>query len=71
MNSSNTKTRTAPVPARGKLHGMKVVFRGGDVQWHILDRHPARGHWWLHRRDALGAWVTTFARYSDLEQVIE
>jgi len=71
VNSTPTKTRTQPVPARGKLHGMTVVFRGGDVTWTVLDRHPTGGHWWLHRRDALGVWVTTFARYTDLEQVIE
>jgi len=63
--------RTAPVPARGNLHGMTVVFKGGEVHWTVLDLHPVRAHWWLHRRDALGTWVTTFARYSDLEQVIE
>ena len=70
---SDTKTRTAPLPARGKLYGMTVVFKGetDGVQWQVLDRHPTRGHWWLHRRDPLGAWVTTFARYSQLEQVVE
>ena len=69
-----TKERTRPLPARGKLHGMRVIFAGQDgegVVWTVLDRHPERGHWWLHRRDSLGAWVTTFARYSQLEQVID
>lgn len=64
-----------PLPARGKLHGMTVVFRGPHpetaVRWTVLDHHPAKGHWWLHRRDELGQWCTTFARYSDLEQVID
>jgi len=53
---------------------MRVVFagQGGEgVVWTVLDRHPLRGHWWLHRRDSLGAWVTTFARYTQLEQVID
>lgn len=65
---------TKPLPARGKLYGMRVIFKGGEpnpVEWTVLDRHPTPGHWWLHRRDDLGAWVTTFARYSQLEQVIE
>ena len=64
-----------PAPARGKLHGMRVVFKGDwdseTVVWTVLDRHPLRGHWWLHRRDALGAWVTTFARYNQLLQVVD
>lgn len=61
--------------ARGKLHGMRVVFKGTwdneTVIWTVLDRHPLHGHWWLHRRDDLGAWVTTCARYSHLLQVID
>ena len=63
------------LPARGKLHGMTVVFKGPypleAVCWTVLARHPSPGHWWLHRRDELGTWVTTFARYSQLEQVID
>jgi len=70
-----------PAPARGKLHGMRVVFKAdtfvfkgetlNPVEWTVLDRHPTHGHWWLHRRDELGAWVTTFARYNQLLQVID
>lgn len=71
MNSSATKTT---VPARGNLHGMAVQFKGDNpdaVTWEVLDRHPTRAHWWLHRRDDMGVWVTTFARYSQLVQVVE
>jgi len=68
------KLRSEPLNARGKLYGMSVIFKGEDystaVVWTVLDRHPAKGHWWLHRRDPLGVWVTTFARYSQLEQII-
>lgn len=81
MNSVKTKTQLAtpgnyrPLPARGNLHGMTVAFKGTwdseTVLWTVLDRHPTRGHWWLHRRDELGVWVTTFARYTQLVQVIE
>jgi len=74
VNSAPAKTRTQPVPARGKLHGMRVVFTGPEpdpVEWTVLDRHPEKGHWWLHRRDPLGQWVTTFARYSQLQQIID
>lgn len=74
MNSA-PPVRVQAVPARGNLHGMTVVFKGPDplgaVRWTILDRHPEKGHWWLKRRDGLGQWVTTFARYSQLEQVID
>ena len=70
----NTRT-LQPAPARGKLHGMRVIFKGDDpagaVEWTVLDRHPSHGHWWLHRRDDLGTWVTTFARYSQLLQIID
>jgi len=70
----SVKEKYQPAPARGKLHGMRVVFKGESpdpVEWTVLDRHPTHGHWWLHRRDALGAWVTTFARYNQLLQVID
>lgn len=64
-----------PLAARGNLHGMTVAFKGDwdseTVLWTVLDRHPLPGHWWLHRRDELGTWCTTFARYSQLVQVIE
>jgi len=75
MAQQTTALDVRPVPARGNLHGMTVVFKGPypehTPRWTVLDRHPTRGHWWLHRRDGLGAWVTTFARYSQLEQVID
>jgi hypothetical protein len=70
----NVQEKYQPAPARGKLHGMRVVFKGGSanpVEWTVLDRHPMNGHWWLHRRDALGTWVTTFARYNQLLQIID
>lgn len=70
-----TKIETRPLPARGNLRGMRVIFKGDSsvppVEWTVLDRHPEKGHWWVHRRDDLGTWVTNFARYSQLEQVID
>lgn len=60
---------------------MKDVRRGMKVRigrhtndsptavWIVLDRHPDKGHWWLHRWDA-GQWQSTSARYTELTQVI-
>lgn len=57
-NSWNTITR-----------GMHVEIKneGTDV-WTVLDRHPQRGCWWLHRW-VDGKWSTTHAHYSQLNQV--
>jgi len=74
MKNTQSGVRTKPLPARGDLTGMRVIYRGGTdvppVVWTINSRHPEKGHWWVHRRDELGQWVTNFARYTQLEQVI-
>lgn len=67
--------KTKPLPARGDLTGMRVIYRTDTTHppavWTINSRHPEKGHWWVHRTDELGQWVTNFARYSQLEQVID
>jgi len=56
--------------------GMKVQIgrrtnkTPADV-WTVLERHPEKGHWWLHRRNDAGEWQTTFARFSELNQVFK
>lgn len=46
-------------------HGMAVTAQDGSV-WEILDRHPKANHWWLHSRDAAGAWHYSYTHQSQL-----
>jgi hypothetical protein len=38
-------------------------------QWEVLDKHPDRGYWWLHRRNASGDWETTYSHQNNLHRV--
>ena len=58
------------IPARKVQRGMHVRLSPNGPLWTVLDRHPIVGHWWVHRRDADNEWVTTSARYSAMEQVL-
>lgn len=65
--------KTVGIPARKVQRGMTVILPDSDApetEWHVLERHPQRGCWWLHRRDNAGEWVTTHARFSEMVQII-
>lgn len=44
---------------------------GNSTVWTVLDRHPQKGMWWIHRRNAEGKWITSSARHNEMKQVIE
>jgi hypothetical protein len=53
-------------------HGMLVVGHpetNAPGQWEVLDKHPGRAYWWLHRWNAAGEWETTCAHQNDLHRV--
>jgi hypothetical protein len=66
--SINTITRDS-IPARKVHAGMHVKLSDDGPVWTVLDRHPVKGHWWLHRWEDKD-WVTTSARYSAMRQVV-
>lgn len=49
--------------------GMHVQVKGEDGVWTVLDRHPDKGYWWLHRWSG-DKWETTHAHYSALLQIL-
>lgn len=58
--------------AKDIKHGMLVVGHPethAPGQWEVLDRHPDRGYWWLHRRNANGDWETSYSHQDDLHRV--
>lgn len=55
--------------AKDVKHGMQVADKMTPGIWEVLDRHPRANHWWLHRRDAAGAWITHYAHMQDLQPV--
>jgi hypothetical protein len=66
------------IPARKVQRGMHVRLSPGGPLWTVLERHPIVGHWWLHRHtvevidgEHTQRWITTSARYSAMEQVLD
>ena len=54
--------------------GMAVVCNlSGDSagQWELLDKHPNRGWWWLHRWTRDGEWETTSEHQDYLHRVAD
>lgn len=51
--------------------GMIVAIRGVAGQWEVLDKHPTRSHWWLHRWTAAGAWETTYQHQDSLHRIAD
>ena len=52
--------------------GMRVQIKNGGTEvWTLLEKHPDRGTWWLHRRNDAGEWQTTHALYTKLNQVFK
>lgn len=52
-------------------HGMIVAVKGRPGQWEVLDKHPDRAHWWLHRRNATGDWETTYEHQDYLHRIAD
>jgi hypothetical protein len=48
--------------------GMRVEVKGDPIPWTILDHHPARGCWWLHRWIG-DTWEYIVALYTEMNQV--
>jgi hypothetical protein len=57
--------------AKDIKHGMAVAIKGQSGQWEILDRHPQKAHWWLHRRNAAGDWETSYEHQDYLHRVAD
>lgn len=49
--------------------GMTVIIhRSVSGQWEVLDKHPQRAHWWLHRWIG-DKWETTYEHQDQLHRV--
>jgi hypothetical protein len=47
---------------------VEILDSGSADVWTVLDRHPDKGCWWLHRWDG-AQWKSTYANYRQLNQV--
>lgn len=57
------------VTARQVHAGMHVKLSDDGPVWTVLDRHPVKGSWWLHRWED-EQWITTSSRYQAMRQVV-
>jgi len=52
-------------------HGILVAAHGLPGQWEVLDKHPTRSHWWLHRWNAAGDWETTYHHQDSMHRIAD